>query len=222
VTDSPTWTILIPTIPQRQHLLRRLLDVVLPQLDEHGGRVRVLARRNVGWPTLGEIRDALVDAAGTDYVSFIDDDDLVPDYYVAEIVRALAERPDHVGFKLEYTTDADGHQGREIVEHSLRYSSWRRIDGVLCRDITHVDPIRTDLARKARFAVARPRRAEDKAWVKQVRRWVSTEVYLDKIMYHYLWSQHGSSWERPEEIKPAAGPLPVIGHPYFSWDPRSV
>lgn len=221
-TEPPTWTILIPTIPQREALLWRLLDVLLPQLDEHAGAARVLAWRNAGAPSLAEIRDALVDSAGTEYVSFIDDDDLVPDYYVAEIAKALRERPHHVGFQLEYTTDQDGHQGREIVEHSLRWHRWGRFNGVLCRDFTHLDPIRTDLAQRGRFAVARPRRAEDRVWVKQVRPYLSREVYIDKIMYHYQWSQHGSSWERPHELRPATGPLPAVNHPHFSWHPRSM
>lgn len=218
----PTWTILIPTIPQREILFKRLLDVLLPQLDAHAGAVRVLAWRNVGDPALGPLRDAMIDSAGTEYVSFIDDDDLVPSYYVAEIVKALAERPQHVGFQLEYTTEASGHTGREIVEHSLRWRRWGRIGGVLCRDFTHLDPILTTVAQRGRFAVARPRRAEDRVWVKQVRPYLSREVYIPKIMYHYLWSQLGSSWERPHQLLPAAGPPPVIDHPYFSWHPRST
>jgi hypothetical protein len=218
---GPSWTILIPTIPQREASFRRLLDVLLPQLAAHP-QVRVLAWRNVGDPPLGELRDGLVDSAGTDYVSFIDDDDLVPEFYVAEIVQALAERPDHVGFQLEYTTDQHGHLGREIVEHSLKWRRWSRVDGVLCRDFTHLDPVRTEFAQRGRFAVARPRRAEDRVWVKQVRPYLGSEVYIPKIMYHYLWSQAGSSWERPHELAPATGPLPAVDHPSFSWHRRSV
>ena len=218
----PTWTILIPTIPQRQHLLERLLERLLPQLDPHHGRVRVLAWRNVGVPALGEVRDGLIDAAGTEYVSFVDDDDLVPEYYVAEIVKALETRPDHVGFQLEYTTDQHGNMGREVVEHSLRWRRWARVGGVLCRDFTHLDPLPTRLAQRGRFAVARPRRAEDRVWVKQVRPYLSSEVYIPKIMYHYQWSQQGSSWERPHELQPAAHPPPEINHPHFSWHPESA
>lgn len=220
--DRPTWTILIPTIPQRDATFRRLLTGLLPQLDEHGGRVKVLAWRNLGDPALAPLRDAMVDAAGSEYVSFIDDDDLVPDYYVAEIVRALDERPDHVGFLLEYTTDADGHKGREIVEHSLKWPKWgRSAEGVLYRDFTHLDPIRTEWAQRGRFGVARPRRAEDRVWVKQVRPYLSTEVFIDKIMYHYLWSHAGSSWQNPAALAPG-GIRPEPGHPSFSWHERSI
>jgi hypothetical protein len=216
---APTWTILVPTIPQREHLFLRLLDVLLPQLDEHEGRVRVLAWRNQGDPRLAEIRDAMVDSAGTDYVSFIDDDDLVPEYYVAEIVRALAETPDHVGFRMHYSSSETDH---EIVEHSLRWSKWgRSVDGLLYRDFTHVDPVRTELAQKGRFAVARPRRAEDRVWVRQVRPWLSSEVFLDKIMYYYEYRAATSSWQNLPPLDGPAGPRPEPGHPYFAWHPLS-
>lgn len=217
--SSPTWTILIPTIPQRAASFERLLACLLPQLDAHDGRVRVLAWRNQGAPRLAEIRDRLVDDAGTDYVSFIDDDDLVTTDHVAEIVKALEERPEHVGFKLEYCP----YNGPpEVVEHSLRWPKWgRSADGVLYRDFTHVDPIRRDLAQKGRFAVARPRRAEDRVWVKQVRPYLSREVYLDKILYHYLWSAETSSWQNLPPLDGDAPPRPEPGHPYFAWHPLS-
>lgn len=215
--SAPTWTILVPTLGQREHLLTRLLDVLLPQLDEHEGRVRVLAWRNNGLPSISEIRDTLLASAGTDYVSFVDDDDLVPEYYVAEIVNALVTRPDHVGFKLEYTTD-DEH--REIVEHSLRWGKWGRTsEGQLFRDVTHIDPIRTDLALRSRFSV-RPGRAEDRVWVKRVRPFLTTEVYIDKIMYHYIYREDITAWRNPHTIARVPG-RPEIAHPFFAWHPMS-
>lgn len=217
IPGVPTWTILVPTLGQREHLFSRLMGVLLPQLDEHEGRVRVLAWRNNGQPSISEIRDALLAAAGTDYVSFIDDDDLVPEYYVAEIVKALDERPDHVGFKIEYSTN-DEHP--EIVDHSLRWGKWgRTLDGQLHRDVTHIDPIKTDIALLARF-YCRPGRAEDRVWVKRVRRHLATEVYIDKIMYHYLFREDTTAWREPRAIVSVAG-RPVIDHPYFAWHPAS-
>lgn len=217
MSGATLWTILVPTVGQREHLLDRLLAVLLPQLDEHEGAVRVLAWRNNGTPSLGHIRDTLVADADSEYVSFIDDDDLVPDYYVAEIVRALAERPDHVGFQLEYTTNGEG---REIVDHSLRHGKWcRNSEGQLVRDFTHIDPVRREHALAGTFVVER-RRAEDRAWVRQVRPLLKTEVYVDKIMYHYLWREDTSVWREPERLVPKFG-RPVINHPFFAWHERS-
>jgi len=221
--NPPTWTILVPTIPARAPLFRRLLDVLLPQLDGHDGRVTVMAWRNAGRPHLGALRDAMLAAAPGEYVSFIDDDDLVPDYYVGEVVKAIAGRPDHVGFQLEYTTRGDGvPDGREIVDHSLRHGRWHRnCLGQLVRDFTHIDPIRRDHALRAQFARAKPGRAEDRVWVKQLRGHLQSEVYIDKIMYHYLWSHEDSSWGPDKTVAPATSPRPVVVHPLFSWHPLS-
>lgn len=222
-TDRPTWTILVPTIPARATLFARLMDRLLPQLDEHEGRVTVLAWRNVGRPHLGALRDAMLLAAPGEYVSFIDDDDLVPDYYVSEVVRALAGRPDHVGFQLEFTTEAGGEQvGREVVDHSLRHGRWQRnAEGQLVRDFTHIDPVRRELALNGSFAVARKGRAEDRQWVKQLRGWLRTEVYIDKIMYHYLWSHEGSSWGLDKRVVDVPDLPPVPEHPFLFWHPLS-
>lgn len=200
----------------------RLLDVLLPQLDEHEGRVTVLAWRNAGRPPLGELRDALIAEAlvrGSDYVSFVDDDDMVPEYYAAEIVQALAHRPDHVGFKLAYHMNGPLE---EVADHSLKWGKWRRSpDGMLVRDVTHIDPVRTTFAAAASFARARPGRAEDRVWVKQVRQHLVTEQYIDKIMYYYLFRDDTTSWQRPDLITPATAPRPEIRHLHFAWHPRS-
>jgi cephalosporin hydroxylase len=211
---GPTWTILIPTIGQRAPLFARLLDRLLPQLDAYDGRVRVLAFWNNGEPSLGEIRDSLLSAVTTDYVSFIDDDDLVPEYFVAEAMAAIDQRPDKVGFKVAYYVNG---KLEEVADQSLRYDRWHRsVEGVLCRDITHVGPIRTTIAKQGQFSLARRGRAEDRVWVKQVRPYTRTEVYVDKIMYDYLFRPDDSSWQPGSVIVPT-GARPVIDSPHFAW-----
>jgi hypothetical protein len=211
----PTWTILVPTLGQRADLFARLLNALLPQLDPHAGSVRVLGWWSHGTPTIGAIRDQLLSGAGTDYVSFVDDDDLVPGDYVDQVTAALRSRPDHVGFKVEYSIDG---VRQEVIDHSLRYGRWGRSRTGLFRDITHIDPVRTSLARRGRFDVVQPGRAEDQAWVNQVRPHLRTETYVDAVMYHYLWSPKVSAWQRPDLIRPV-GARPEIGHPHFAWHP---
>lgn len=214
MTVQPTWTILIPTIGQRAETFARLLDRLLPQLDEHEGRVRVRAYWNNGEPSLGEIRDSLLGSVDTDYVSFIDDDDLVPEYFVSECVQAIDQRPDKVGFKVAYYVNGNLE---EVADQSLRHERWYRdAAGLLCRDITHVGPIRTEIARRGSFARARRGRAEDKVWVKQVRPYTKTEVYVDKVMYDYLYSPENSSWQPGSVIIPT-GDRPAIDHSCFAW-----
>jgi hypothetical protein len=227
IAEYPLWSILVPTIPQREAWFRRLLDVLLPQLEAVGPSVEVLAWRNAGERSLGEIRDGLMAEARGKYISFVDDDDLVAEFYVAEIMRAVIEHlgrtgqwPDHVGFQLEYW-----NAGRlaEICDHSLRHGRWHRNSEMrLVRDFTHLDPILRDKALRGRFAQARRKRAEDRVWCKQVRPFLFTEAYVDKVLYRYLWNESTSSWQHPERILPAGTPLPAIDHPHFRWHPESL
>lgn len=224
VTDStppaaaPSWTILIPTIGQRAELFARLLGVLLPQTTPYLGRVLVLGYWNNGEPALPNIRQALLDAAPGEYVSFVDDDDLVPDYFVADTMEALTGRPDYVGWKVQYCIDGEL---RAICHHSLRFRSWFEADGVLYRDISHINPIRADLARRADFRRTRRGRAEDRVWVQQLRGRLRSEVYLDKVMYLYLWSAQTSAWRHPHRLR-RDGHRPTVDHPHFAWHPDSV
>lgn len=216
---APTWAILVPTISQREPLFLRLLVVLLPQLDAAGGRARVIAWRNDGEPRLAEVRDAMINSADAEYVSFVDDDDLVSPDYVSSIVDALDKRPDHVGFRVAYCVDGIE---REIVDHSLQHGRWHRnAAGRLVRDFTHLDPIRRDIATRGRFATAKNGRPEDRVWCRQVRPFLFSETYVDDVLYRYLYSESTSSWQRPERLVPSAAPRPVVDHPYFEWHERS-
>lgn len=216
---APTWTILVPTVAPRAGKFERLLGILLPQLDEFAGRVRVMAYLNHGEPSLGEIRDAMLAAADTDYVSFIDDDDTVVVNFVALVMDQLDQvRPDHVGFRLEFIVNGTHEQ---FVEHSLRYRKWGRTGKTLFRDFNHIDPIRTELARKASFAVPAGR-AEDRVWVKALRPHLdmASEAYIDAVIYHYRYAPAESMWTRSaDEI--ASGERPAIEHPCLSWHPDS-
>lgn len=215
--NYPTWTILIPTIARRAELLQRLLDGLLPQLDAHDGRVRVLAYLNHGVPSLGGIRDALVDAAETEYVSFIDDDDTVPGYFVDEAVRALATRPDKIGFFVDcYENGVFKQTGQHTINGPR---AWRRWRGILHRDVSHLDPTRTEIARQGRFTQAKSGRAEDIVWVRQVRDLIKTEVFIHKNMYNYMYDLSETSWQRP--VVSAPQPRLAIEHPFLSWHPDS-
>lgn len=213
-----SWSILIPTLGQRSELFKRLITVLLPQTEQYNGAVKVVAWYNHGRPSLADIRQRLVQTADTEYVSFIDDDDLVPEYYVSEVMTALASRPDYVGWQVECFED---DTLVAIAYHSLKYTRWEDTETGLYRDISHLNPVRTQLARQADFRFKRPDFPEDRAWVAQMRGKLRTEVMIDKVMYHYMWSESVSAWRDPHKIK-TMGERPVIDHPFFSWHEEST
>jgi glycosyltransferase involved in cell wall biosynthesis len=218
-SQDPTWTILVPTLGERRALFERLMTGLLPQLDPYTGRVRVVSWFNNGNPSLPKIRQTMVLGTDTDYLSFVDDDDLVSPDYVAEIMSALAGRPDYIGFQVQCYSD--GHP-TAVAYHSLEFTRWRNFHGRYERDISHINPIRTVLAKRADFTRTRAGRAEDREWAGQLRRarLLRSEVVIDRILYHYLFSTsrtpgEGSRWENPRSIRP--GERSAIDHPYFTW-----
>jgi hypothetical protein len=100
---TPNWTILIATLGQRQERFQRLLQHLLPQIEQAEGRVNVLAYWNNGERPLAEVRQALVEEADGTHISFVDDDDLVASTYVSCILKKLTDTPgiDYVGFRLQ-------------------------------------------------------------------------------------------------------------------------
>lgn len=217
----PTWDILVPTLGERRALFERLMAGLLPQLDPYAGRVRVVGWFNNGSPSLPKIRQRMVETSPAEYVSFVDDDDLVSPYYVDEVVAALAEHPDYVGFQVQCYSDG---APTAVAHHSLEFTRWRNLPGRYERDISHLNPIKTRLARRARFDQVGAGRAEDRAWASQLRRSrvLRTQAFIPRIMYHYLFSTSrtpglGSRWQTDHTITP--GERATVAHPYFTWSP---
>jgi len=238
VTD-PLWTILIPTIGRRRAQLRKLLIELLAQAEPRVGQVRVLAYYNQGEQPLSHVRQALVEQATGTYVSFVDDDDWVPEYYVQQVRTAIHEYaagpgvdpdavgtqpgpigrtsfPDQVGWRMQHY--ADGHPSKPTY-HSLQYKGWHDDARGYYRDISHLNPIRRELALQVDFRDGNP--PEDVSWAIAMRGRVRTEARIpdEHVMYHY-YSSGDSTW-RPGSVKHDGGVRPVIEHPLFDWHPES-
>lgn len=216
----PTWTILVPTLGERRVLFQRMISLLLPQTEKYDGRVQVVARFNDGYPPLPVIRQKMLMQTETDYVSFVDDDDIVSAYFVDEVMTALDSDPDYVGFQVQCYSDG---RPTGVAYHSLKHFGWVNESDRYLRDISHINPMRTRIARLADFRAARAGAAEDRAWVAQLRRQgnLRTEVVIPRIMYHYLYSTsrtpgEGSRWQKPATIRRGTGRLEIT-HPNFRW-----
>lgn len=192
------------------------MKLLLPQVDAQSGCVSVTAFFNHGERSLGEIRQLLVESATSRYVSFVDDDDELPDYFVVEVLQALTAEPDYVGWQMQCYVD-----GRMLKPtfHSLRYRRWYETGKGYFRDVSHLNPIKTDIARRADFRRGQP--PEDVSWADQVRPFVHTERYIDRIMYHYRSSSTDSQW-RQDKIRRRRFPRPTIVSPNFTYHELST
>lgn len=211
-----TWTILIATLAQRGDRFKRLLDVLLPQLEPYDGVVTVSALWNVGDRKLGEIRHALVRDASSDYVCFIDDDDVVPNYYVERVMGQIDGKPgiDYVGWRMQCYVD-----GRPLrpTYHSIRYQRWHHDRRGYYRHVSHLNPIRAELARRGDFRRSWP---EDYSWAEQVYPHVRTEGYVDDVMYHY-YSSTTDTVQRPGLVRDGSFVRPSVDSIYFSYHAES-
>lgn len=206
---KPVWSILVATLGQRRARFKRLVDILTPQLDAYDGAVELVAYWNIGEVPLAEIRQSLVDDARGAYVSFIDDDDTVPYYFVDEVLCAIEAHynvsgytyPDYVGWQMQTYVD---DEPLKPTFHSLRYDHWWDDLAGYYRDISHLNPIMKSRVIEAGADFRRAQPPEDVAWADQLRGHLTTEAYVDRVMYHYHASTTDSTWQ-PGAGRPAEG-----------------
>jgi hypothetical protein len=198
--------VLIPTIPHRHEKLCGLLAEFDRQWQEGFGVLVLRDNLERPGPASHAKRQDLLTASRADYVSCVDDDDWVPLDYVSKIMAALAEGPDYVGFPVHFTED--GARNWQ-VEHSLRHSSWYTDGGRMLRDISHLNPIRRELALLADW-----NGRTDEEWAAQLRdtKRVQSEVWIPAEMYQYKRSI-ADGWATGRQPMPE--PLPSL--PAYPW-----
>lgn len=187
---KPKLSILIATIGERNERFMKLLAKIMSQAEKHGNKIEVLAYWNNGERPMAEIRQTLVDEAFGEYVCFVDDDDDLPDYYCDEIIKATEKNPDYVGWQQQLW-----HNGEKMKPtfHSIKYEKWSEDDNGWYRDISHLNPIKRDIALKVKFGTPKGE-AEDAPWASRIRPLIKTEEYIPKVMYHYIHNQLDSKW----------------------------
>lgn len=204
-------SILIATIGRRNDSLMRLLAQLMPQTE--GKEVEVLAYWNNGERSIGDIRQSLMEEAKGEYICFIDDDDMIPDWYCDEILKNVGE--DYIGFQVELF-----EKDRQMppVFHSIRYGVWHQDDKGYYRGITHLNPIKRELALQGEFG--KQGIGEDESWARRMMPLVKTENYIDKIMYYY---RHDADETMFGGVYKPWGKYtrPDYGHTNFRWHPLS-
>lgn len=190
--NKVVWTIGILTVPSRAKTLAELLGILESQVLDSTGKIQLIVLYNNFEKTIGELRQQIVESAKGEYISFIDDDDLVPKDFCKTILPKLDGKADYVGFKVAFY-----HNGKRMlpVYHSLKYSDWTQDDKGYYRDISHLNPIKRKLALKATFA---GNLGEDRGWADQLRGYVKKEHYIDREMYEYRHSTAHSLANGPQ------------------------
>jgi glycosyltransferase involved in cell wall biosynthesis len=201
---------MILTMPGREQFLARLMAVLKPQVEEHDD-IEILVRKTDPDLDLGTNRQLLLESVSGRYVCFIDDDDLVAAKYIASIYPLL-DGVDYIGFTLQMYTDG---QKQKPTFHSLRYKEWNADQDGFYRDISHLNPIRRELALRAKMSGGF---GEDERWSTQLRNLgiVKTEHYIGEPMYFYFWRSNKNdppSFLYSDQVTRQGGDPPVVRLP---------
>lgn len=188
------WSILIATQGKRADRFAELLESLMPQVPPD---VEVVALWNNGEKPLGEYRATLLESAKGDYVSFVDDDDQVPDYYVSKVLPLL-DGVDYVGWRMQLFISG---RKQKPTYHSLKYGGWSDDNKGYYRDLSHLNPIKRELALLVDYrTVGWP---DDLNWADQLRKTglVRTENVIAESMYSYFWDPTDSVQARPVPVR---------------------
>jgi hypothetical protein len=203
----PTWDILTTTIPHRHDTLLLLLAELDRQIKGNDGVGVILYRDNLEVP-YGDKTQALIEASEADYVSSIDDDDMIAPGFVEKVMNALfLDEPDYVGFRVRWTQH--GVPCRPVV-HSLAYNCWQDHGHQLERDITQFNPVRRELALLGKWEGGWE---AERRWSTQLRETgkVKTETFIDEELYYYQ-ERPGSSFQAQRS---PMGYMPEL--PAYPW-----
>ena len=175
-------SILIPTMPKRLGLLKRLLNVLNPQVTDE---VEILTHSDDGRIPTGRKRNDLIKQAQGQYVVFIDDDDIVADTYVSDILKAATKNPDCITFRGWMETDG---QCRTEFRLSINYPYATGIhngEQIYFRYPNHITPIRRDIAINVLFPNVTI--GEDYMWATAIHKagLLKSEVHIKKQLYFY-------------------------------------
>lgn len=173
-------TIGLPTIVQRAPEFARLHAHIARQAE--GKPVEILVACDNKEISIGKKRQNLLQEAKGEWITMVDDDDWVSDTYVDDILAALQESPDCVGFLIQCTRNG---KHPVMAKASLAYKRWgENQDGFAhVRSPYQKTPVRRSIALKVGFPDLRY--GEDRVYSEGVVKLCQTEVFINRVLYNY-------------------------------------
>ena len=177
--------ILICTVPDRVDKLRRLTNVLDPQIERYKDSVfKMINDKARNLPT-GTKRNNLIEGTQSDYFCFIDDDDMISACYIDEIMKALESNPDVVTFDGWYTEFGMNRRNFTIRLGSRYFDDPYHPEFYYHRFPNHLAVMKRNLVNHVKFPDVWQQ--EDFLWSSQIanRKLLKTEVHIPQMLYHY-------------------------------------
>lgn len=180
---SKKLSILICSLDKREDKLKRLMDVLQSQVNDD---VEIIVKSDSGQMEIGKKRNILLEESTGEYISFVDDDDLVSDDYVKKIIEATVLKPDCCG--LQGIITFQGKSPRMFI-HSLKYKEWFEQNNIYYRCPNHLNPVKREIALQVKFPEVNF--GEDKDYSIRLLPLLKEEIFIPGVIYHYLYEKAG-------------------------------
>jgi glycosyltransferase involved in cell wall biosynthesis len=186
-------SILIPTIDIRvedkrffSRLMQRLIEQV--KSGSYENQVEIIVCFDCRKASIGSKRNFLMEKSNGEFLCFVDDDDDVSDDYVKNIVEAITNHPDidYVGWKQLYIES--GRVADKYTYHSLKHKYWSVDGDGWYRNVSHLNPIRSSIAKQVPFLDIS--HVEDMYWAEEIYPLLTSEAYIDHLMYYYRYETY--------------------------------
>lgn len=163
--------ILIATMYSRKDLAEKQVGILHGQIASCGlvGQVSVITETDGGELSIGLKRNRLMTRAGAEFIVYVDDDDVVSDTFVRDIVDAIGDGDVDCISVLHRARLANGvWQTTEFsIRHKRKHHEGPAGDDarrVYCIPISHVCPVRREIALKFPFKDMRGGEDTDQAY----------------------------------------------------------
>jgi glycosyltransferase involved in cell wall biosynthesis len=183
--SHPVLSILTPSIPRRKALAWALIQQV--EKEARGKPVEHLVLVDNVKRSIGLKRQALLDAARGEWVTYVDDDDEISDDYVDVILEAVRKAPlesgvDVINFPIRVTINGE-QEGVVLPSLAHEMEEYRPFPHKTKRKPHELSIWRASLAKKAVYQDTNV--GEDFAWARQLWPLVRRELNLPTVIYHY-------------------------------------
>lgn len=143
-------SILIPTLYGREIFCHRIEKELWLQIDLLGVRngkdgVTVCTMKDDRQLTTGAKRNELINFAQSDYIAFVDDDDMITDCYIQKQLDVANSGMDCGSLNGLYFLN--GVYGKPFI-HSIKYDHWWADDKNYYRNPNHLNCIKREIALK--------------------------------------------------------------------------
>lgn len=179
--SEPILSILICTLPERELMLFGLISDLDNQIEDKSV-VEVVIDDRVGVST-GSKRQSLLEKARGKYISFIDDDDSVPPYYIDEILKGAQTDCDCMAINGIMTTDGTNEIDWRLSKDNPNTTIFENGKAIYLRTCNHIAPVKRELALLAGFPDIS--NGEDKEYSERLNKFLKTEFKIEHEMYHY-------------------------------------